>query len=362
MSTGNLGAEQYRTLLDGVRDLAAVVHADDFHRAAVGVLRRVVDDDWVASELYGGDTFDYRGGLIDPEVPGDLLEVFVTRAKENPMSRALQRNGQQRGLITSRSALKEAQPFETLPIYHDFYAKLDISQQAAVFTVLPDRTLLAHSLSRSRPYSSQELAMIEAIRPHLANAFLAWQTVRAVRDETHWLAESLAEADTALVQLDAAGRPVRQTPAAEAFLRRYFPANDRPASRLPRPLAAWVGQQVNEAPDEFITPPPMVVRERRGDRQLHVRLVRRERRDGYTLILRERSPWPSAEVLEHLFGLTSQRAAVLHFVVRGLETRAIASQMGLSPGTVRKHLEFVYRSLGVNSRAEAVAKVMMMAG
>jgi DNA-binding NarL/FixJ family response regulator len=44
-------------------------------------------------------------------------------------------------------------------------------------------------------------------------------------------------------------------------------------------------------------------------------------------------------------------------VAKGLSNGAIAGQLVVEPSTVRKHLENVYRKLGVSSRTAAVARL-----
>ena len=53
--------------------------------------------------------------------------------------------------------------------------------------------------------------------------------------------------------------------------------------------------------------------------------------------------------------LTERQAEILQLVAAGYDNTAIARRLGLSRGTVRKHLENIYARLGVSSRAAAVA-------
>jgi DNA-binding CsgD family transcriptional regulator len=55
--------------------------------------------------------------------------------------------------------------------------------------------------------------------------------------------------------------------------------------------------------------------------------------------------------------LTARQQELLQLVAAGHPNRAIARQLGLSPGTVRKHLENIFARLGVASRTEAIAKI-----
>lgn len=55
--------------------------------------------------------------------------------------------------------------------------------------------------------------------------------------------------------------------------------------------------------------------------------------------------------------LTPRELDVLRAVARGLGTEEIAGQFVVSPSTIRKHLENIFRKLGVSSRTAAVARV-----
>jgi DNA-binding CsgD family transcriptional regulator len=56
-------------------------------------------------------------------------------------------------------------------------------------------------------------------------------------------------------------------------------------------------------------------------------------------------------------GLTGRERAVLCLLAEGLTATAIASRLGCSPGTVRKHLEHAYAKLGVHDRLLAVRRI-----
>lgn len=52
--------------------------------------------------------------------------------------------------------------------------------------------------------------------------------------------------------------------------------------------------------------------------------------------------------------LTTRQVQILRLVRAGLTNRQIARTLGISEGTVRKHLENVHGRLGVHSRVAAV--------
>jgi DNA-binding NarL/FixJ family response regulator len=55
--------------------------------------------------------------------------------------------------------------------------------------------------------------------------------------------------------------------------------------------------------------------------------------------------------------LTERETQILRLVADGRTNAAIAHALGVSPRTVAKHLEHIYRRLGVSSRAAAVSRM-----
>ncbi len=60
------------------------------------------------------------------------------------------------------------------------------------------------------------------------------------------------------------------------------------------------------------------------------------------------------------FGLTRRQKDVLDLMAQGMSNKAIASELGLTPGTVKMHTSRLFRSLNVENRTEAVAKYTQM--
>jgi DNA-binding NarL/FixJ family response regulator len=63
--------------------------------------------------------------------------------------------------------------------------------------------------------------------------------------------------------------------------------------------------------------------------------------------------WPGS----HL-GLSQRESQVLGLLVEGLSNRLIAAQLVVGEETVKTHLRSIYRKLGVNDRAHAIATVL----
>jgi DNA-binding CsgD family transcriptional regulator len=59
-------------------------------------------------------------------------------------------------------------------------------------------------------------------------------------------------------------------------------------------------------------------------------------------------------------GLTRRETDVLGWVAQGKTNDVIASILGMSPRTVAKHLESIYRKLGVETRTSAAAMALTL--
>jgi DNA-binding NarL/FixJ family response regulator len=63
--------------------------------------------------------------------------------------------------------------------------------------------------------------------------------------------------------------------------------------------------------------------------------------------------WPGSEV-----GLSQRESEVLALLATGLTNRLIAAELVLGEETIKTHLRYIYRKLGVNDRAQAVAAAL----
>ncbi|MCY7407592.1 MAG: LuxR C-terminal-related transcriptional regulator [Alkalinema sp. CAN_BIN05] len=61
-------------------------------------------------------------------------------------------------------------------------------------------------------------------------------------------------------------------------------------------------------------------------------------------------------------GLTPRQVEVMHLIIKGQEVTEIAGVLGCCESTVRKHLENLYRRLGVQTRTAAIAQVLKTLG
>ncbi len=95
---------------------------------------------------------------------------------------------------------------------------------------------------------------------------------------------------------------------------------------------------------------------------LRVVLLGNNKPDEYLLRLVDTNKPGEAEILKRALPLTGREAEVLLWIARGKTNRDIGQILGTSPRTVNKHLEQVYKKLGVENRTAAAAKALMHLG
>lgn len=189
-----------------------------------------------------------------------------------------------------------------------------------------------------KPIIVEEL--LARIRVHLANARGAYRSRLA-----------LGLAGRSLAALGDGGALVWCTPQAEALFLAIDPAWNADAGMLPDALA--------EAAQTFVggesVAPGTVVRASVRGIDIDLALVESDRPDERLLRLTEVREDGKIAALQKQGSLTRREAEVLLWVSHGKTNKTVSEILGISPRTVNKHLEQVFRKLGVETRAAATA-------
>jgi len=143
------------------------------------------------------------------------------------------------------------------------------------------------------------------------------------------------------------------TPKAEQLLDQYFDCQHPYA--LPNPLRQWFKDQVSQLTyNSNVLSAHLSFYAEQAKQRLLIRLIPDLIRKQYLLLLEEQEPSSfSVSALESL-GLTQREAEVLFWVAKDKSNAAIARILDCCEGTVRKHLEHLYKKLDVQTRIGAV--------
>jgi DNA-binding CsgD family transcriptional regulator len=170
--------------------------------------------------------------------------------------------------------------------------------------------------------------------------------------EKQALAEALDVQNMGIAMLASGGRITSRSSQIDAWLQEFFPMVRRRSADVPEELRRWL--RLNDAalrPDGGLASATPYVLDRNG-----ARLIVRQLKSGdRQILLFERHRTKSDYATANGLGLTAREAEIFALLVRDRRTDDIAHALKLSVRTVDKHLEHIYRKLGVRSRFQAVA-------
>jgi DNA-binding CsgD family transcriptional regulator len=171
--------------------------------------------------------------------------------------------------------------------------------------------------------------------------------------------QALYRLNFGLIFLTPDGKIHLATTGAMQQLTNYLGPRPLRENRLPQSLLRWVKRQevASNGKDDVLLEQSPLVLERAGKR-LVIRLV--TDLDQNLLLLEERSTTMQLQSLVP-FGLSPREAQVLDWVAQGKTNKEIGVILDLSPRTVQKHLEHIYRKIYVESRTAAAAKAYEIA-
>ncbi len=190
----------------------------------------------------------------------------------------------------------------------------------------------------AKPIKGDEL--VARMRVHLTNARLT-QSARSALDS----------AGQYLFAVSSAGELSWATPQAHHLFELAGMTPQWLEENLPRHLRQMLAPHFNKDKGLILQPDtkPLEVRYigQTGSNEFLMRLVDLER--------------PSeSERLREAFAVTSREADVLLWIARGKTNREIATILAMSPRTVNKHLEQIFRKLGVENRTSAAALALKL--
>lgn len=206
--------------------------------------------------------------------------------------------------------------------------------------------------SPTREPGDREVALMRVLFPAFRAGVLSFRAWSGRRTELLRTLDVLGEA---VVVVGEDGRRLHQTPAMTALLA------EEPA---PAELLDQVQLVAIAARSGAIATPPLIEAVVGG---VHYRVRGTvhgtESSAGeapLVLVAVERttSPARSDGELAERFGLTPAELRVTRLLARGRRNAAIATTLGISPHTARRHTERVLQKLGAKSRAEVAGKVM----
>ena len=284
-----------------------------------------------------------------------------------------------RGYGTGEQAVGDAELLES-EYYRHFLKPVDIRHGMGINLQCDGVSSLAIlTLNRptcAGPFTLDELAMVEALRPHLVNVYAIYRRLACLQDETASMRASFDRMPLGILVLDADGRVVEQNAEAARLLLagsgiscatggRLHLANATSQSKF---LAAMV--RLADARHAPLPEAIVVARSREsgtGSLVLHVCafpasaapvLVRNGRILAFLCELNRHSEGQfAARALRAALDLTPMEANVVLCLRDNHDPMQVALELGLAISTVRSHLKHAFRKSGTTRQSELLRLV-----
>jgi DNA-binding response OmpR family regulator/DNA-binding CsgD family transcriptional regulator len=187
--------------------------------------------------------------------------------------------------------------------------------------------------------------LLARMRVHLSNARRSYRSTLA-----------LGRAGRSLVALRSDGTLAWCTPQAEALFQQIDPAWNGNDERLPAGIEPSVLQLLRD------TDGRSALKLEIAGVTVEIALSESDQPAEVLFKITEIGEASKVKLLETRSGLTHREAEVLLWVSYGKTNRTISEILGISPRTVNKHLEQIFRKLGVETRAGATAFAVRVMG
>jgi len=304
-------------------------------------------------------TLDRLMTVLRPETarfPGDF-EILATLLDQNPL--VVYHRDHKDGRAVKVSDFISDDDFRSREVYR----QLRTNYQIAFSLPAPEPLIIGIALNRwRRDFSERDRLVLNTLRPHLEQVHRRLKLQSQLRRVAAVFNQTLAAASDGIVTLQASGEIDVINEAAEQFIERVLGEPVRSGGRLRSQIQSWVERQrrgLIGVPDGSADAEALVLD---GDQCAlvcrYLPALRPHEQD--MLILEDHASRLDALSFAGL-GLTPRESQVMALAAQGRTSIEISAELGASVRTVRKHLEHVYRKLGVTNRGAALAAVTSIA-
>jgi DNA-binding CsgD family transcriptional regulator len=346
-----LGRDDLGRVLDLVAALAEAKDLPGFvHTTMHGLLELIPSIDVSYNEMNpAAERAEYR---VWPLPEGDLLErsmpAFERLMRQNPLVTHMEATGDTRALMWSDFVTIEE--IQSTELYHELFRHLGVDSQMAVSLPTPAGVVVGFALNRgSEGFTERDRVVLNTLRPHLVHAYRTVQldaglsTLQHALGATGWTAALVAD-DAEVRSVTDGGIDALADAGVDIELGRT----------LPRPIATpFVSSIASYRPSQpsVLSRPIRLSDERDGVAGWYV--------PGpvapHVVLFRGAVDLDTAPL--RALGLRPREIEVAVALAEGGTNAQLAERLGMAEGTLRKHLERVYRALEVDNRTGAAARV-----
>lgn len=322
-------------------------------RRTLEAVRAVVDCDFITFDSFGGDgqyidtRWNSDDSILTPELLNEFGRLFNASPAEHPLSHLLTERPFK---IEKFSDFVTTREFKKTAIYNEFFRLIDILHQTAFVVTTDTGAAITCAINRLKPdFNERERLLLQLLAPQLAASIRTSIELRKMNERQCLYDGALAKLARAIVGVTRNGNISFASEFGERLIVKYF-GESGTGKTLPQQLADWIPSASASSRPEALSTPHFICRA--GGSQLRIDLLSTEQQGVFSLLLFESSNLDPGLLRE--LGLTNREAEILNWVAQGKNDEIIALLCNISTRTVNKHLEHIYRKLGVESRLSAI--------
>lgn len=337
-----LSDTEYREVLDCIEAIHRCRKLQEFPRHVLTELRKIID-----CNLAGYNEVDLpRNRIIvifeppRPELDEARMAPFAAMMNQHPVITYFDKTGD--GQALKISDFISAREYHRRAIYRDFYRYIEAEDQISFAVQISPGFMIGIAFNRDdRGFTEKDRLRLNLVRPHIVQAYLYAAELSDHESRHVDLHAVLRESGLGVIATDRTGEVIHSTPGAFECLAHYLPIPKGEVPGLPRKIAEWLREDGGGAT-------PLVLM--RDLAKLVIRRVQSE--DRCLLMLSEEGGEAMGRRLDR-YSLTPREREVLRWVAEGKANAEIAVILGLTPGTVKLHVERILTKLGVENRTAA---------
>ncbi len=332
--------------------VAAVLDADNLDQyveaALSGLLALVPSIDVSWNEINALEQTTQVVVKPEPDSYAHLIAKFGDYAGDHPIVRHVQATNDTRTHLLSDFV--DLETFRSTPLFQDIFGPMGIEHQMVLPLPAPVGVAVGFACNRDGAgFSQRDRLVMDTLRPYLVHGYRAAQLrmgselLQTALSATGW-SVALVSDDGEIAELTEGTTEILRDVGVDLQKGHHIPASLEPTFLEKVIGYDWLQPAVPSPPVLLSEHPDgaagSVVPSPAGP---HVVLVR-------SATATDTRPLAAA-------GLTPRQIDVAVALAHGGTNQQIARRLGVAEGTVKKHLEAVYRTLEVDNRASAVARV-----
>lgn len=339
------------TMLSSLAELNADLQLDTLPARLFGITGKLI-----ANDVISFDSFDYRDNycfnnwntrpdILTPE----KLKSYPQYAVEDVLIPEVV--GRKSSTAVRTTDITSRKEFEKTDLYNEYYRDTPFKYQMGIALPISDDLTLTCGLSReAKDFTERDKAVLTRLAPHLKNAI-------GNTFEHRRLSFFNKPNDFGFLILDVNGKVTYSNQLAKQILKKYFAAGNFEKKMLPGKLGKWLKEQLLLLEfDEFHALPSSVYKVEDKGAELHIRLMKNNTGNPYTLILEEKK---SVRVkLQEALSLTGRQTETVFWIMQGKTNHEIAEILNISSRTVQKHIQYLYDKMGVENRRAAISRAL----